>query len=162
MAARGTRAGYNERGAVNDPVTEMEVPEVPTAVVAETTTWAEFPKLWRVLLAEVWTVVRGNDEIAPGRNVMLYKDDVPNVEVGAEVGGSFSAQGRVSSSCLPAGRVVTTKHRGSYHEIGEAHRAVIEWCDSHGLERVGPRWEIYGHATEREADQEVDVFYLVR
>jgi effector-binding domain-containing protein len=146
---------------VDYPVTEMEVAELPTAVVAVATTWAEFPKLWRVLLDEVWALVRGNDEIAPGRNVMLYKDDVPNVEVGVEVGGRFAAQGRIVPSWLPAGRVAATTNRGSYAGIGAAHRAVVEWCDRQGLERVGPRWEIYGHVTDRDAVPDVHVFYLL-
>jgi hypothetical protein len=54
-----------------------------TAVVAATTTWDEFPRLWRVLLDEV-------REHADGRNVMLYRDDVPNVEVGVLVRGAFT------------------------------------------------------------------------
>jgi len=57
-----------------------------TAVVAATTTWDEFPRLWRVLLDEV-------REHADGRNVMLYRDDVPNVEVGVLVRGAFTPWG---------------------------------------------------------------------
>ena len=52
----------------------------PTAVVAQTTTWAEFPSLWGRLLDEVYGFVRGRTELATGsdgelwQNVMLYKD----------------------------------------------------------------------------------------
>ena len=109
-----------------------------------------------------WAAVRASAEIEPNRNVMLYRDDVPNVEIGVEVATPFAAIGRVVSSSLPAGRVATTTHRGAYDEIGLAHRAIIDWCARQGLQRTGARWEIYGHAAEHEADQEVEVYYLLR
>jgi effector-binding domain-containing protein len=143
-------------------VREVDTPAQPTAVVVETTSWEAFPTLWPHLLETVWAAVRSKDEITPNRNVMLYKDVVPNVEIGVEVGESMPAIGRVVPSTLPAGRAVTTTHRGRYEDLGSAHRAIIEWCDRHGLQRVGPRWEIYGHWREGAADQEVEVYYLVR
>ena len=57
------------------------------AVVATATSWAEFPGLWRSLLDEV-------REHAQGRNVMVYLDDVPHVEVGVLVRGEFTPGGR--------------------------------------------------------------------
>ena len=143
-------------------VREVDTAGQPTAVVVEGTTWEAFPALWPRLLDTVWTAVGSRNEITPNRNVMLYKDDVPNVEVGVEVREPIPVLGRVVSSSLPAGRAAMTTHHGSYDDLGSAHRAVIEWCDRHGLERVGPRWEIYGHWIEGSADQDVDVYYLVR
>jgi effector-binding domain-containing protein len=143
-------------------VTESMVAAQPTAVIRAETTWERFPALWGELLSEVWDVVRSNAAIAPGRNVMLYLDDVPNVEIGAEAAGPFEPIGRVVPSALPSGRVATALHRGSYLRIGEAHDAVKAWCEEHGLERAGPCWEIYGHAVPNEADQEVEVYWLLR
>ena len=143
-------------------VREVETPGQPTAVAVRATTWEAYPALWPQLLETVWAAVRSNDEITPNRNVMLYNDDVPNVEVGVEVGAPFPAQGEVVSSTLPAGRAAATTHRGRYEELGSAHRAIIEWCNRNGLERLGPRWEVYGHWRDGSADQEVEVYYLVR
>jgi effector-binding domain-containing protein len=143
-------------------VAEVAAPERPTAVIAEATTWEAFPTLWGTLLDEVWAAVRSADQIAPGRNVMLYKDDVPNVEIGVEVAEPFLDMGRVVSSTLPAGRAAMTTHHGSYADLGAAHHAIIEWCDRHGLQRVGTRWEIYGHWIEGSAEQDVEVYYLLR
>jgi hypothetical protein len=92
---------------------------------------------------------------------MLYRDDVPTVEIGAEAAGPFAPIGRVGPSSLPAGRVVTATHRGPYEGLGAAHRAAVEACDARGLRRLGPRWEVYGHWAPRSADQVVEVFYLV-
>ena len=38
----------------------------PTAVVAQTTTWREFPKLWGPLLGQVYEFVRPRPELATG------------------------------------------------------------------------------------------------
>ena len=140
---------------------EATVAERPTAIIAETTTWDAFPALWRELLTEVWEAVRGNELVRPGRNVMLYKDAVPNVEVGVEAAGPFPAIGRVVSSVLPAGRVLTATHRGPFEDVGATHAAVIRACDARGLRRLGPRWEIYGHWDESDPKPEVELYYLV-
>jgi effector-binding domain-containing protein len=140
-------------------VAELVVPARPTAVVAATTTWDEYPKLWRELLDEVWAAVRADAAITPGRNVMLYKDDVPSVEVGVEVEAFFEPIGRVFCSTLPGGRVATTTHRGSY-DVGAAHQAIVEACRVLGLERLGPLWEVYGH-WNGPGDEEVEIYHLV-
>jgi effector-binding domain-containing protein len=145
---------------VADEVTERTVAAQPTAVIAETTSWDEFPALWPRLLDEVWAAVRSSDAVSPGRNVMLYRDGVPNVEVGVEVGVPFETIGRVFASTLPAGRVAAT--RGRVEEIGAAHEAVIAWCGARGLERTGVRWEVYDHQREDTAELGFDVFYLLR
>lgn len=142
-------------------VSQLVVDVRLTAVVAETTSWEAYPDLWGRLLEEVWSAVGPRrSEVVPGRNVMLYKDEVPNVEVGVEVAGTFRPIGRVIASQLPAGRVAMVTHRGSW-DVGPAHRAVIDECDRLGLERVGPRWEIYGHFNAP-GDEEVEIYYLVR
>jgi effector-binding domain-containing protein len=134
----------------------------PTAMVAEATTWEAFPALWRSLLDEVWRAARGHPGIAPGRNIMLYRDDEPNVEVGVEAAGPFEPIGRVVPSTLPSGRAVTATHRGRYEDMGRAHRAVADACERLGVERTGPSWEIYGHHNDASPIQEVEVYLLVR
>jgi effector-binding domain-containing protein len=143
-------------------VAEVTAGEQRTAVIAAATTWAEFPALWPPLLAEVWAVVRAHDGITPGRNVMLYRDDAANVEIGVEVAEPFEPIGRVVCGRLPEGRVATTTHRGRYEDLGNGHAAITEWCDRHGRERAGPRWEVYGHHTEVVAEQTVEIVYLLR
>ena len=76
-------------------ITVREVPASPTAVIAQATTWDEYPRLWPVLLDEVYAFVRAGGATQAGHNVMLYRDDVPNVEVGVQVDGVFVASGRV-------------------------------------------------------------------
>jgi effector-binding domain-containing protein len=143
----------------------LDVAPRPTAVVAVTTTWDEYPALWPALLEEVYEVVRARPELAPPpdaggrhwRNVMLYEDDVPSVEVGVLVGAPGEPVGRVVPSRLPGGRVVMAVHRGDYSAVGAAHDAVHRHAAANGLTLAGPRWEIYGHGP----DGEVEVYWLV-
>jgi hypothetical protein len=135
----------------------------PTAVVAQATTWEEFPGLWRQLLDEVWAFVRGSD-LSPERNVMVYKDDVPNVEVGVEVTRSFAPHGRVVPSLLPAGRAVRAVSRGapSPEGIAAAHDAAHRWCAANGLEPTRVRWEVYDHWRDDDPDGfETEVYWLL-
>ena len=140
----------------------------PTAVVAETTTWQEFPKLWGRLLDHVYEFVRPRPELATGdgeelwQNVMLYKDQRPDVEVGVLVSGPFRAERPVMLSALPAGEVAIATHRGDYAKLGITHEAVRDYAAAHGRELVGPCWEIYGHAGPDPSQAETEVFWLLR
>jgi effector-binding domain-containing protein len=143
-------------------VTVKIVESTPTAVVAAATTWAEFPNTWGPMLGEVWSFLRGE---APeglytnGHNIMLYKDDVPNVEVGVQVTGSFASAGHVVASALPGGLVASATHTGPISKIGDTHRAVCEWSKASGYRVVGPHWEIYGDPDLSTGDFDVDVFW---
>jgi len=140
----------------------------PTAVIAQTTSWAEFPSVWGQLLGEVYGFVRGRPELATGRdgeqwqNVMLYKDQRPDVEVGVLVTAPFEPAGRVVASQLPGGDVATATHRGDYARLGETHDAMRKHVVAHGRALAGPCWEIYGHAEPNPSEQETDIFWLLR
>jgi effector-binding domain-containing protein len=145
-------------------VTVESVAPVPTAVVAAATTWAEFPALWGQMLDKVWRFLRGD---APeglyrqGHNVMLYQDDVPNVEVGVQVTGPFEPAGDVIASVLPGGLVATATHVGPVAGIGGTHRAVREWSEANGHRVAGPHWEVYGDPDPASGDFDVRVCWLL-
>jgi effector-binding domain-containing protein len=150
--------------AMSVEVTVQTVEPTPTAVLTAATTWAEFPKIWRPMLDKVWSFLRDD---APeglhkqGHNVMLYNDDVPNVEVGVEVSGSFAPAGHVVASTLPGGLVATATHTGPIAEIADTHQAVCEWSRTNGYRLAGPHWEIYGDPDPSTGDFDVDVFWLL-
>lgn len=142
-------------------VTAKDVVARPTAVVAATTTWQEFPSLWRVLLDEVWTCLRAGGVHRGCPNIMLYWDDVPNVEVGVELCVPCPLTGRVVASALPAGQVAMTVHHGPYAGLGMAHQAVLDWCAEQGRRPVGTRWEVYGPHNDDPAKVRTEVYYLL-
>jgi effector-binding domain-containing protein len=145
-------------------VSVKTVDPTPTAVVAAAVTWAEFATMWKPMLDQVWSFLRGD---APeglyrqGHNVMLYRDDVPNVEVGVQVTGSFDSVGRVAASSLPGGLVAATTHIGPVSALGDTHQAVREWSEANGYRPTGPRWEIYGDPDPSTGDFLVEVFWLL-
>lgn len=143
-------------------VTVKTIEPTPTAVVVAATTWADFPTTWGLMLDQVWSFLRGDAAQGlskQGHNIMLYKDDVPNVEVGVQVSGSFEPVGRVVASTLPGGLVGAATHTGPIAEIGETHQAVCAWSTAQGYRLVGPRWEIYGDPDPSTGAFEVDVFW---
>jgi effector-binding domain-containing protein len=142
-------------------VRRTTVAPLPTAVVAATTTWDEFPGLWPRLLGEVWDCLHAAGIHRGCRNVMLYLDDVPNVEVGVLLDRPCPLSGRVRASALPAGTAATTVHRGPFGDVGAAHDAVVRWCAEHGHRRTGTRWEIYGPHDDDPARQWTEVYWLL-
>ena len=142
-------------------VTVTDVAARPTAVVPATTTWQEFPTLWRELSGEVWACLHAGGVDHGCRNVMLYRDDVPHVEVGVELLVPCTLTGRVVASALPAGQVAMTTHRGPYAGLTEAHRAVLDWCAAQGRQPAGPRWEVYGPHSDDPAEVWTEVYYLL-
>ena len=150
------------------PVSFVTVEPRPTAVVAQATTWERFPSLWGQLLDEVYRFVRDRHDLATGdgaelwQNVMLYKDDTPEVEVGVLAARPFAGEGRVTPSALPGGEVATAVHRGDYARLSATHDAVRGHVAARGRELAGPRWEIYGHWREDPSELETEVFWLLR
>lgn len=147
--------------SVPHSVSVVDVEAKPTAVVPATTTWAEYPTVWPELSGEVWACLRANGITSGCRNVMLYLDDTPRVEVGVELLVPCPLTGRIVSSSLPAGRVAKTVHHGSYAELGAGHDAVITWCAEQGLERTGVRWEVYGPHNDDPAKVWTDIYWQV-
>ena len=143
-------------------VSVRSVDSTPTAVVAAATTWAQFPAIWRPMLDEVWGFLRGE---APqglythGHNIMLYKDDLPHVEVGVQVSGTFAPVGRVVASTLPRGLAASATHTGPVAEIGATHDAVRTWSEANGYRLAGPHWEIYGDPDPSTGNFAVQVFW---
>lgn len=142
-------------------VSRADVESRRTAVVVATTTWQDFPALWGQLLGEVWDCLRASGIHRGCRNIMFYRDDVPNVEVGVLLEQPCPLTGRMVTSALPAGTVARTVHRGPFGDVGAAHDAIAGWCATHGLRPSGPRWEIYGPHNDDPAQQWTEIYWLL-
>ena len=133
-------------------------------MVKASTTWREFPTLWRPLLDDVWAFLRATPGLrADGHNVMLYRRGLPGVEVAVEVGvqvtESFEPAGRVVPSTLPAGEAAATVHAGTPAEIGAAHDAVRAWCSAQRRQLTGVSWEIYEDPDPQTGHFDVAVYW---
>jgi hypothetical protein len=101
--------------------------------------------------------------VQAGRNVMVYPDDVPNVEVGVDLEGRLAPSGRIVASALPEGRAATTVAPGapSREGIAAAHAAVVDWCEANGHARTGVRREVYDHWRDDPTSFETAVYWLL-
>jgi effector-binding domain-containing protein len=73
---------------------------------------------------------------------------------------------QILAGSLPPGPVAATTHLGPYHLLGQAHDAILQWCNSNGRQTVRPCWETYGHWqnawTHDPSRIRTDVYYLLK
>jgi effector-binding domain-containing protein len=119
----------------------------------------------------VWSALKAMNVKGAGRHVAVYlncADEQIDVEIGAEIpgGSALPAHSEVFGSATPAGDAATVTHLGPYGRLGDAHRAIRDWCAANHRPLAGPNWEIYGHwdqAWNEDPSQiRTDVFYLLR
>jgi effector-binding domain-containing protein len=110
---------------------------------------------------EVWRFIRSYEMPSSGRNLAVYLDGEINLECGVEVPHTFTSDGSVVCSTTPGGTVATAVHFGLYDRLGDAHRAVAEWCASRGYRFAGPSWEVYGHWIDDLSQLRTDVYWLL-
>jgi effector-binding domain-containing protein len=138
----------------------------PLAVVRRQAGVSELSRVVPDACGIVWGALRAQQVKGAGRHVAIYLDDQINLEVGVEMDTPFAGYGEVVGSSLPVGSVAKTVHFGPYGQLGEAHKAIRDWCARHGHALAGPNWEIYGHWEEewnRDASKiRTDVFYLLK
>ena len=126
---------------------------------------SQIPRVFGQYLDQVYA--QRNALKLDGQNVFIYRKATDNsdeldVAFGVGAAGPFEPIGAVQPTEVPRGDVATTVHRGPYARLGAAHDAVIAWCRANGHRLAGPRWEVYGHWTEDEAQLRTDVYYLLQ
>jgi effector-binding domain-containing protein len=115
------------------------------------------------MLDGVWAFLRQNDLRAEGHNIMVYRNNVPNLEfeVGVQVTRTFEPAGAVVPSNLPHGRAARTIHIGDYAGLEKAHDAIARWFRTNGHTPSGTRWEVYGDWEEDPAKLQSAVYWLL-
>lgn len=66
-----------------------------------------------------------------------------DLEAGIPVKSAIQASGRVKPGELPGGRVATTWHVGSYHQLQQSYDRLKEWLEEQKLTARGGFWEVY-------------------
>jgi effector-binding domain-containing protein len=148
-----------------DEIRLSQVAPRSIAVVRRQAAMQQLPKVVPESCGVVWNALKAHGVRGAGRNLAVYLDDQINLEVGVEMDGPFTGVGEVVASTTPGGTVATTTHYGPYQQLGNAHRAIRDWCQQHGHRTAGPNWEIYGHWREEWNNDPsriiTDVFYLL-
>ena len=143
---------------------EVEISEVEPrkiAVVRRTASNADLPAVMIGALDQVWAFLRAHD-VQTGHNVVLYHDQVYNLEAGVEYTGELPSDPEVEASQTPGGRVASLVYWGPYEELSLAHTAVARHCIAAGVRIAGPNWEVYGDWAEDPMERRTDVYYLLR
>jgi effector-binding domain-containing protein len=150
-----------EQDAARYPVTITEVEAQPLAVVRRRAPLNELGPTLKGAFDEVWAFLRTNG-VTTNHNVVLYFDQVFNLEAGVQVLSPLPPSQTVYTSETPSGRVATTTHWGSYDELPLAHTAIARSIIANGLLAAGPNWEVYGDWDDDPAKVRTDVYYLLR
>jgi effector-binding domain-containing protein len=141
-----------------------EVQAKPIGVIRRRACQSELSRVVPEGCGIVWNYFRSLEpprKPQPGRHIAIYLDGEINLEVGVEVTAPFEGDGTVVCSHTPAGLAATTVHVGDYGKLGNAHQAILTWCDQNGYRLAGPSWEIYGHSTDDPTQVSTDIYYLV-
>jgi effector-binding domain-containing protein len=138
---------------------------IPLAVVRRRGSLAQLPQIVPEACGVVWSLVKAQQIPGAGRHIAVYLDEKINLEVGVELKQPAAVSGELLSSSTPSGTVATTTHFGPYQLLGNAHRAIRDWCAAEGHAIAGPNWEIYGHWIDEwnrdPAKIRTDIYYLL-
>jgi effector-binding domain-containing protein len=150
-------------------VRTTRVEPAPTAVVRRRAPPHQLSKVVPEACGTVWSVVTSLGVRGAGRHVAVYLTgslDQVDMEIGVELAAPFGGHGEVVDSATPGGEVATVAHFGPYASLGDAHRAIRDWCAANNRTPAGPNWEVYGHwMPEWNTDPSkirTDVFYLLQ
>ncbi len=139
---------------------QLESPEPRwIAIVKRTATQNELSRVVPEGCGEVWNFIRATNLPHTGLNLALYRNGNIDLDCGVIVTGSFSPSDDVECSTTPTGKTARTEHYGPYHRLGEAHKAITEWCKKHNYPLTGLNWEIYDHWTDDPAMLHTTVYY---
>jgi effector-binding domain-containing protein len=140
----------------------VDTPEVLTAVVRDTIPLEQISARIIPLFDLVYAFLPEAGIDHPGLNIILYRSDRVDLEAGVQVEQAFQDSDTVKCSALPAGRAAHAVHYGAYNLLGEAHRAVRDWCRESGLKISNVSWEVYGHWHDVPPMLRTDVYYLLQ
>jgi effector-binding domain-containing protein len=131
------------------------------AIVKRQATLAELPTVIISALDIIWPFLRQN-AVPTGHNVVVYHDQLFNLEIGVEVMADLPPNDEVVASSTPGGSVATVTHWGPYEELTLAHTAIARSCIANGLQIAGLNWEVYGDWEDDPQKRQTDVYYLLK
>jgi effector-binding domain-containing protein len=142
----------------------QRLPSVHLAAIRRVVASSDLSRVVPELCGLAFNAVRAQ-QLQPGRNVACYWNNEIRLEAGVELEEPFEAKDGLVRSATPAGLTAFTTHFGPYGQLGEAHDAIIAWCNEHKRRLAGPRWEVYGHWQPEWNDHperiRTDVFYHI-
>ncbi len=107
------------------------------------------------MFPSVWGYLVDNGVKPTGAPFARYHrfDETVDMEGGVAVEAPGTDGDRVKFSSLPAGRVATIWHAGSYDTLKDSWEALAQWIKDQGLTPSEPCWEVYWTDPREVADQ---------
>ncbi|HNX40346.1 MAG TPA: GyrI-like domain-containing protein [Methanothrix sp.] len=99
-----------------------------------------------------------NEDCTDGKEADLsdWSDKEVTIEVALPIAGKAEVEGSgIEVKSLPAARVLSLIHRGSYPTIHKSYRAAFEHMAAGGLEVAGPIRELYLNDPDQTAEEEL-------
>ncbi len=127
----------------------MEIKEVKqqnTLQVRQTTPVSKLSELMGSVYPEIAAyVAKKGITLAGPPYAMYYNMDMEalDVEVGFPIASADSGEGRLKPGTLPAGRIASGLHTGSYESIGDSYNALTAYVQEQKLEPTGLCYEFY-------------------
>jgi effector-binding domain-containing protein len=135
----------------------VDVVAQPMAAVRRSTTRSQLGRTIIGGFDVLWPFLRANGA-RTGRNVVIYRRGLTDIEIGVEIFSDLTPSGEVFIAATPAGEAVTAVHFGDYAEMHGAYQAIERWC-AHAERTTGPSWEVYGHWEDDPAKRRTDIFF---
>jgi effector-binding domain-containing protein len=153
--------------AVTYEVFERILTPQPVLVMRRRINRADVAKVIGELLGAVFLRAQRAGATLTGQPFTRYLEWGPglvSIEAGLPVAARVEGEGDVLAESLPGGRVAVTTHLGPYHQLVDAHAAVQQWLEEHGLRATGSPWEVYVTDPADEPDPmnwRTDVFWPI-
>src|SRR3989304_694166 len=123
-----------------------EVEERPILAIRVSTKPGRIGNELQEILPEVWNYAKGVGATLAGPPFTMYhkmESDEVEIEAGMQLTESREGEGEIRSGTLPAGKVASTVHMGSYENLPDAYRALENWIREQNLKPASPPWEVY-------------------
>lgn len=134
-----------------------ELDEQPVAIVAGRVTAAELPAFFDRSFTELFPALAEQGAEIVGAAFARYHGmpgEMVDLEVGVPTARPVAPSGSVVAGVLPAGRVATVVHAGSFEALGETWGQLATWIGEQGERPSETMWEVY--LTEPSPDMDPD------
>jgi len=141
-----TREGNSQRNDMSYSIEKKQLFPQPVLVVKRRVKPSELAAALGEMFGRVFLHAQQTGAALAGAPFARYLECPPGlwtIEAGFPVVQPGQPAGDIAASTLPGGPAAVTTHAGPYDKLSEAHAAIQQWMEAHGLAESGAPWESY-------------------